>query len=352
MVFPQKIMNRGIGIRLSMKKQKSQQLIVFDMDGVLIDVSSSYREVARQTARAFFQPAAAASELPDPLFSLSELAAVKQTGGLNNDWDLTYFIIQLLFNLIEKPLQFKEDKSDWNGYRQALSRCNVSGLAEFLKTQKNALKSLLKTKKKPENSYIKMLSDKDVGSGNIIKQIFQEFYLGRDLFETTYGMQPQVYAGEGYIHRETLMVDKTLLQRLSRYHVLAIATGRPKQEADFALDRHDIRKYFDTVYTLEDCVREEKRILEEENRQVSLSKPEPYMLDAIAGSIQPGPIIAYYIGDMPDDMIAAGRSRSGFVGIGIVSSAPDKRVLRRELLRAGADYIIEDLKQVEEIVAV
>jgi phosphoglycolate phosphatase-like HAD superfamily hydrolase len=55
---------------------------------------------------------------------------------------------------------------------------------------------------------------------------------------------------------------------------------------------------------------------------------------------------------MPDDMIAAGRSRAGFVSIGFVSSAPDKKVLRSELLRAGADYIIEDLKQVEEIVAV
>ena len=335
-----------------MKREKSQQLIVFDMDGVLIDVSASYREVVRQTARAFFQPAPASSELPDPLFSLSELAAVKQGGGLNNDWDLTYFIIQILFALVEKPPQFEENKSDWNGYLQRLSRCNVSGLAKFLKTQISPLESLLKNYKKPGDSFIRTLSGKDVGSGNIIKQIFQEFYLGRDLFGATYGMLPQVYIGEGYIHRETLMIDKALLEKLAKYHILAIATGRPKHEADIALDNHDIRKYFDAVYTLEDCIQEEKRILEQEGRRVSLSKPEPYMLDAIAGSIRPRPVIAYYLGDMPDDMIAAGRSRAGFVGIGLVSSAPDKQVLRSELLRAGADYIIEDLKQVEEIVAI
>src|SRR4030042_6482206 len=120
-----------------MKKGKSQQLIVFDMDGVLIDVSASYREVVRQTVRAFFLPAPASPELPDPLFSLSELAAVKQGGGLNNDWDLTYFIIQLLFTLVEKPPQFEENRSGWEGYRQVLSRCNVRGLAKFLKTQKS-----------------------------------------------------------------------------------------------------------------------------------------------------------------------------------------------------------------------
>jgi len=335
-----------------MKREKSQQLIVFDMDGVLIDVSASYREVVRQTARVFFQPAPAAAQLPDPLFSLSELAAVKQSGGLNNDWDLTYFIIELLFGLVEKPPQFREGTSGWDGYRQRLGRCNIDGLAKFLKTQKLPLKSLLKNYQKPGDSFIRMLSDKDVSSGNIIKQIFQEFYLGKDLFWATYGILPQVYTGEGYIHRETLMIDKALLERLAKYHILAIATGRPKQEADFALDRHGIREFFNAVYTLEDCNREERRILKQEGRRVSLSKPEPYMLDAIAGAIQPRPVIAYYLGDMPDDMIAAGKSRSGFVSIGFVSAAPDKQVLRRELLRAGADYIIEDLKLVEEIVAV
>jgi phosphoglycolate phosphatase-like HAD superfamily hydrolase len=148
------------------------------------------------------------------------------------------------------------------------------------------------------------------------------------------------------------MADKALLERLAEYHILAIATGRPKYEADIALDHHDIRRYFSAVFTLEDCIREENRILEQEGRRVSLSKPEPYMLDAIAESIRPRPVIAYYLGDMPDDMIAAGRSRTGFVGFGLATSAPDKQILRSSLLRAGADYIIEDLKQVEEIVAV
>jgi len=277
---------------------------------------------------------------------------VKQGGGLNNDWDLTYFIIQLLFALVEKPPQIGENESGWNGYRQVMGRCNVSGLVKFLKTQKSPLASLLKMNEKPVDSFIRTLSDKDVGSGNVIKQIFQEFYLGRDPFEAVYGILPEVYTGEGYIHRERLLADKSLLGALAEDHTLAIATGRPKHEADFALDHHDIRKYFDAVLTLEDCLREEQRILEQHGRRVSLSKPDPFMLDTIAAFLKPRPVVAYYLGDMPDDMIAAGRSRMGFVGIGLVSSAPDKQVLRNELLRAGADYIIEDLKQVEEIVAV
>ena len=62
-----------------------QSLIVFDMDGVLIDVSGSYRETVRKTARLFFTGARGFDKLPDPLFSLKDLAKIKQSGGLNND---------------------------------------------------------------------------------------------------------------------------------------------------------------------------------------------------------------------------------------------------------------------------
>ena len=79
---------------------KPKRLIVFDMDGVLIDVSRSYRDTVRQTAKLFFKGACSREDLPDPLFQLSDLARVKQSGGLNNDWDLTCLIINLLFSLV------------------------------------------------------------------------------------------------------------------------------------------------------------------------------------------------------------------------------------------------------------
>ena len=82
---------------------KIPKLIVFDMDGVLIDVSGSYRETARQTARLFFDEARGFGKLPDPLFPLTDLAELKQTGGLNNDWDLTALTLHLLFALVKTP---------------------------------------------------------------------------------------------------------------------------------------------------------------------------------------------------------------------------------------------------------
>ena len=146
------------------------------------------------------------------------------------------------------------------------------------------------------------------------------------------------------------MLDRSILENLSKTNILAIATGRPKAEADYPLDLFDLRTFFKITYTLDDCIKEEQKIYENEKRSVSLSKPNPYMLDAIAEIQKPNVSRFYYIGDMPDDMVAASRSRTGFVGIGILISSSDKDKLKEDLLQAGADYIIEDFEALKNII--
>jgi HAD superfamily hydrolase (TIGR01548 family) len=328
--------------------KKSSKLLVFDMDGVIIDVSASYRDTVRQTARLFFKGARYWEDLPDPLFPLSDLARVKQSGGLNNDWDLTYLVISLLFTLV-KGAADTNDPDPWSGYQTMIRGCDATGPAQYLKSVDLPVSALLEKKGKAQQALISRLFKGDVGSGNVIKQIFQEIYLGKDLFESTYGIPARAYTGHGLINREKLLIDSTTLDYLARRHILAIATGRPRAEAEHPLDHFGIRQYFTTVYTLDDCLAEEKRILAQQKRKVSLSKPNPYMLDAIAGAIKHEVSEFYYIGDMPDDMVAASKSAAGFKGIGILVSAPDKNSLREELQRAGADYIVEDFRALKEM---
>jgi HAD superfamily hydrolase (TIGR01548 family) len=327
---------------------KSGSLVVFDMDGVIIDVSASYRDTVRQSARTFFKGARCWEDLPDPLFSLSDLARVKQSGGLNNDWDLTYLVISLLFTLVKGAAE-TNDPDPWPGYWTMIRGCDAADLARYLKSMDRPVSALLEKKGKARQALISRLFKGDVGSGNVIKQIFQEIYLGKDLFEATYGIPARAYTGNGLINREKLLIDRTTLEYLSGRHLLAIATGRPRAEADHPLDHFGLRQYFTTVYTLDDCLTEEKRILEQQKKKVSLSKPNPYMLDAIAGAIEHEVSEFYYIGDMPDDMVAASRTAAGFRGVGILVSAPDKKSLKEELQRAGADYVVEDFKALKEI---
>jgi len=61
----------------------ADRLLVFDMDGVLVDVSESYREGIRQTVRYF-----TGREIT-PVY----IQDLKNDGGWNNDWALSHQII-------------------------------------------------------------------------------------------------------------------------------------------------------------------------------------------------------------------------------------------------------------------
>lgn len=66
------------------KALETKPTVVFDMDGVLIDVSKSYRVAIQETFKHF----------SDREISLEEISEAKKLGGLNNDWDLTEFLLK------------------------------------------------------------------------------------------------------------------------------------------------------------------------------------------------------------------------------------------------------------------
>lgn len=57
--------------------------LIFDMDGVIVDVSRSYREAIRQTAGYFLKRNV----------SMSEVNEIKNKPGMNNDWNATNALI-------------------------------------------------------------------------------------------------------------------------------------------------------------------------------------------------------------------------------------------------------------------
>jgi len=59
------------------------RILVLDMDGVLVDVTRSYRETIRLVVRHF------SGHDPDP----DHIQALKNQGGWNNDWDLSHHLI-------------------------------------------------------------------------------------------------------------------------------------------------------------------------------------------------------------------------------------------------------------------
>lgn len=58
--------------------------LIFDMDGVLADVSNSYRTTIKKTYEYF----------SDREMNYERISEAKNSGGLNNDWDLTEFLLK------------------------------------------------------------------------------------------------------------------------------------------------------------------------------------------------------------------------------------------------------------------
>ncbi|MEE2962312.1 MAG: TIGR01548 family HAD-type hydrolase [Myxococcota bacterium] len=66
----------------SLRTVFSPEGILFDMDGVLVDVSGSYRQAMIQTGACF-----------GVNISLEDIATIKAEGNANNDWDVTHRLI-------------------------------------------------------------------------------------------------------------------------------------------------------------------------------------------------------------------------------------------------------------------
>ena len=70
--------------RESFRKMTGQRLLILDMDGVLVDVTESYRQTIIETVKHF----------TGRNIAHQEIQAVKNRGGSNNDWDLSLELIR------------------------------------------------------------------------------------------------------------------------------------------------------------------------------------------------------------------------------------------------------------------
>jgi HAD superfamily hydrolase (TIGR01548 family) len=300
---------------------KEKPLLIMDMDGVIIDVSGSYREVVRHTVQHYLRGFIGAECVPSDAVTPEDVSAIKKSGGLNNDWELTYAILNTILNnyfdaenerIVEPAVKLKTINADRDLVSRGkpiLKSCDCFSLARLGKVPLADIYSEQGPVQKEDSPFL--FNRGDVGSGNLVKRIFQELYLGHGLFEETYGDAPLFYEGRGYMERETLIPEKKQLERLELLCKLAIATGRPGPEAHHSLMNFGITGMFEAVVTEDDVV------MEETCRKKTLRKPHPYVIESCiekcrtdtAGDV-------YYLGDMPDDMTAA--KRAGVVPIGYV----------------------------------
>ena len=348
-----------------MVKQRDHQassldVLIFDMDGVLIDVSDSYRKTIKETVHLYLTAILGLKIDPEKLPLDKTISHFKSVGGFNNDWDLTSGLLLYLlsvsglppfrnlskFPTISEIVDHLRAKAKGSHARRTL-RVSLRHLSSFLgkvKSSGGGLKSVRKHLRNSWDGWVYRSGNLD--RENVIKRIFQEVYLG-EKFTPCYHLRPLFYPGRGYYLREKMIIPRLVLSTLQKKLRLGIASGRPRYEAELALKRFRLSSYFDSVVTLDDCLEEEDRILRVTGKRIRCSKPHPYPLLRAIHEIGLSHPQCGYVGDVVDDMRAArsAKNKASVLAIGFIRDEKD-RAAERSLVQAGADWVMrspEDL---------
>ncbi len=328
-------------------------LLIFDMDGVLIDVSRSYRQTIRKTTGLYLK-SVLGFENGEKWVTEEEVSLFKMAGGFNNDWDLTSGILLYLVSLSglppcktrerflhiqeaisslrEKSGRFPKDKNRLHFKR------DFDTFLKKVKFYQGGLKGVRLALKNSWEGWV--YHQGDLNQQNLVKRIFQEVYLG-EKFASYYHLPNLFYHGKGLYLKERLLFPRRILSSLHRKMRMGIASGRPRLEAELALKRFQIDPYFYSVVTLDECRKEEERSYLLTRRRKSLSKPHPYSLFRVIEESGLSSPRCAYVGDSVDDMMAAQRAKKKvrMWAIGFIASWSKKRLSKESLLQAGADLV-------------
>jgi HAD superfamily hydrolase (TIGR01548 family) len=147
-------------------------------------------------------------------------------------------------------------------------------------------------------------------------EAYQKVYLGTAETPGT----PASPGTPGLRESERLLVQRDVLSTLADRLPLAIVTGRPREEAEWFLDKEDLTDLFPTVVCMED----------------GPVKPDPAPVRLARSGLRVER--AWMVGDTPDDIRAA--AGAGVVPIGIVAPGPDPDASFAALREAGAATVL------------
>jgi phosphoglycolate phosphatase-like HAD superfamily hydrolase len=340
-------------------------VLIFDMDGVLIDVSNSYRETIRRTVHIYLEKYLGFESGKGRLVTKEEITLFKSIGGFNNDWDLTSGLLLYLLSLSDIPpspkrkrfsaikeiipyLKTESSKFPKN-VANLLQKKHLAPFLERVKSKGGGLKGVRQALGSLWDGWV--YGAGDLSQENVVKRIFQEVYLG-EKFTSYYHLQPLFYRGQGYYLRERPLISREILATLRKKLRMGIAGGRPRFEAELALKRFRLIPYFGSVITLDECEEEEARILRSTGKRMNCTKPHPYSLLRVVQEMGiPNPRCGY-VGDVADDMKAAQAAKKELqiLAIGFLSSSIKRKAMKESLFKAGAHLVIQHPRELLHLI--
>lgn len=283
--------------------------VVLDIDGVLVDVADSYRRAIVESV----------SRIYGDTVHQSDVQAFKDASGFNNDWELTYaaalFILASHKGLDQSVEEFTDRIAERGGGLDAAEDVAAAAL--------------------PDDD---LACVREAWSPERLREVFQQLYLGRDLYAEIEGAEPTLDA-RGYINDEPVLVESETLAELAANYPVGVVTGRPAAEADIALERAGVDVADERRFTMDDWEQ---------------GKPHPHALTTLAERFDAERVV--FVGDTLDDIRTAVNATAAdpdreYFGVGVLTGGLTGAEGRRKYEAAGAAAVVDSVNDLPTLLA-
>ena len=295
--------------------------IVFDCDGVLIDITRSYDSTITQTVQYILKNYA---KILDGLtINHKIIDGFKATGGFNDEVDLAYAAILC----IVAAKNSQKDQTDF--IFDVINHADSSGIVSV----ENYLNDLDVSEIKSKLSY------PGTHHENLLYNIFDELFYGPKLYRTLFQKNSR-FSDPGLIENDDVIISDELLSKLEKRfsHSIGMVTGRGFESVKYSIP--SLLQRFDLKNSL---------FLEDEPR--FLAKPNPESLIRCVSGMNC--FTTLYVGDSMEDFIMAKKvTTSGrkivFCGIIGTSKNPEEKLKLFE--KNGAILVLNSINDIPKII--
>jgi len=299
--------------------------IIFDCDGVLIDVSKSYDVTINKTISYVLKEIAGIT-VETPLTN-KILLRFKSTGGFNDEIDITYSGI--LCYIAAKKLNKDPTKLILN----VLDNADDSGIMYIENFLSKIDVDIADVKSR--------LDYPSVDKNDLIHATFDQLFFGPELYSKIFQKKSK-FSEKGFIENDKVIVNSELIEALKKKFndKIAIVTGRGFSAINSSL------KEILNQFNVENSV-----FLEDESRD--LAKPNPQSLIRAMKGLNSKNCL--YVGDSMEDMILAQKAseldfKATFCGIYGSGNLPD--VKKKLFAKYNVPLILETINQLPDILMI
>ena len=299
--------------------------IIFDCDGVLIDVTKSYDTTINKTISYVLKEIADIT-VDTPLTN-EILLSFKSTGGFNDEIDITYTGILCFIaakKLNKNPTEFIFD---------VINNADDSGIA-YVENFLNKIDVGISDVKA-------RLDYPSIHKNDYIHLIFDQLFYGPELYNKIFQKKSK-FSEKGFIENDSIIVNSKLIEVLKKRFndKIAIVTGRGFNAINSSL------KEILNQFNVENSV-----FLEDESRD--LAKPNPQSLIRSMKGLNSKNCL--YVGDSMEDMILAQKaSELGFKATfcGIYGSGKLPEMKKKLFTKHNVPLILESINQLPDVLMV